>query len=172
MRLLVRSNDVVATRLEELAGVEALALLILASLDVLADALGEDELQVGVDVDLGDAQGDGLLDLILGDAGTTVQNEGQVAGLSLDLAQTLEGKASPVGGIHAVDVADAAGEEVDAQVSNLLALRRGQRARRWRSRRPRCRRCRRPRPRWTCPWSGQAQRASLVRSRLSWKVSS
>ena len=51
-----------------------------------------------------------------------MQNEGQVAGLGLDLAQTLEGKASPVGGIHAVDVADTAGEEVDAQVSNLLAL--------------------------------------------------
>ena len=69
-------HDVVATGLEELAGVEALALLLLASLDVLADALGEDELQVGVDVDLGDAQGDGLLDL-LGDAGATVQNEGR-----------------------------------------------------------------------------------------------
>ena len=28
------------------------------------------------DVDLGDTQGDGLLDLILGDAGATVQDEG------------------------------------------------------------------------------------------------
>ena len=120
--LLGAGNDVVATRLEELAGVKALALLILASLDVLANALGEDELQVGVDVDLGDTQGDGLLDLILGDAGATVQDEGQVAGLGLDLAQTLEGKASPVGRVHAVDVADTACEEVDAQVSNLLAL--------------------------------------------------
>ena len=51
-----------------------------------------------------------------------MQDEGQVAGLGLDLAQTLEGKASPVGGIDAVDVADTAGEEVDAQVSDLLAL--------------------------------------------------
>ena len=51
-----------------------------------------------------------------------MQDEGQVAGLGLDLAQALEGKASPVGGVHAVDVADAAGEEVDAQVSDLLAL--------------------------------------------------
>ena len=74
--LLGAGNDVVATRLEELAGVKALALLILASLDVLANALGEDELQVGVDVDLGDTQGNGLLDLILGDAGATVQDEG------------------------------------------------------------------------------------------------
>ena len=51
-----------------------------------------------------------------------MQDEGQVAGLSLDLAQALEGKASPVSRVHAVDVADTAGEEVDAQVSNLLAL--------------------------------------------------
>ena len=63
-----------------------------------------------------------LLDLILGNAGATVQDEGQVAGLGLDLAQTLEGKASPVGRVHAVDVADTAGKEVDAQVSDLLAL--------------------------------------------------
>lgn len=51
-----------------------------------------------------------------------MQNEGQVTGLGLNLAQTLEGKTSPVGGVHAVDVADAAGEEVDTQVSDLLAL--------------------------------------------------
>ena len=48
--LLGAGNDVVATRLEELAGVKALALLILASLDVLAGGLSKDQLALGVDV--------------------------------------------------------------------------------------------------------------------------
>ena len=86
-KLLGASHDGVATGLEDLTRVEALALEVLAGLDVLTGGLSEDKLEIGVDVDLGDTQGDGLLDLILGDAGATVQNEGQVAGLGLDLAQ-------------------------------------------------------------------------------------
>lgn len=135
------------------------------------DALGEDELQVGVDVDLGDAQGDGLLDLILGDAGATVQDEGQVAGLGLDLAQTLEGKASPVGGIDAVDVADAAGEEVDARSAICLhsAGSASSPLEVTPSSVP-------PMPPTSAsmdmPLEWASSTSSLVRSRLSWKVSS
>ena len=121
--LLGAVDDGVAARLEELARVVALALLVLAGLDVLAGGLGEDDLEVGVDVDLGDAQRDGLLDLVDGDAGAAVEDERQVAGQGLDLAQALEGQAGPVLGVDAVDVADAAGEEVDAQVGDGLALR-------------------------------------------------
>ena len=120
--LLGARNDGVATGLEELAGIEALALFVLASLDVATHASSEDELEVGVDVNLGDTEGDGLLDLILGDAGAAMKNEREIAGLGLDLTKTLEGKASQVGGVHAMDVADAAGQEVNAQVSDLLAL--------------------------------------------------
>ena len=60
---------------QQLAGVEALALLILASLDILAGSLSEDQLALGVDVDLGDAQADGLCDHVVGDAGAAVQDQ-------------------------------------------------------------------------------------------------
>ena len=56
--LLGAGDDGVAAGLEELARVVALAVLVLAGLDVLAGGLGEDELEVGVDVDLADAEGD------------------------------------------------------------------------------------------------------------------
>ena len=120
--LLGALDDGVAARLEHLARIVALALLILASLDVLTNALGKDDLEVSVDVNLADAHGDGLLDLVDGDAGAAVENEGQVAGLGLDGGELVEGEALPVGRVEAVDVADAAGEEVNAEVSNLLAL--------------------------------------------------
>lgn len=97
-------------------------LLILASLNILANGPGIDNLKVGVDVDLGNAKRDGLLDLVLGNASTTVQNQREVTGESLDLAQALEGKALPVFRIQTVDVTNTASEEVDAQVGNLLAL--------------------------------------------------
>ena len=60
--------------------------------------------------------------MVNGDAGAAVENEGQVAGQGLDLGQTVKGEAGPVGGVQAVDVADAAGQEVDAQVGDSLAL--------------------------------------------------
>ena len=115
-------DDGLLAREEELAGVKALALLVLALLDVLARGLGKDDLKVGVDVDLGDAELDGLLDLVQGDAGATVQDERQVAREGLDLAEALEGETLPVGRVDAVDVADAAGKEVDAEVGDGLAL--------------------------------------------------
>ena len=54
--LLGASHDGLATGLEHLAGVEALALEVLAGLDVLTGSSSEDELQVGVHVDLGKAK--------------------------------------------------------------------------------------------------------------------
>ena len=51
-----------------------------------------------------------------------MENERQVAGQSLDLGETVHGEAGPVIGIQAVDVADAAGEEVNAEVGDGLAL--------------------------------------------------
>ena len=42
--------------------------LLLASLDILAGSLSEDQLALGVDVDLGDAQADGLCDHVVRDA--------------------------------------------------------------------------------------------------------
>ena len=60
--LLALVNDGLSAGSQQLAGVEALALLILASLDVLAGGLSKDQLALGVDVDLGNTQADGLLD--------------------------------------------------------------------------------------------------------------
>ncbi len=65
---------------------------------------------------------DGLLDHGGRDAGAAVENERQIAGQGLDLGQTVHGQALPVIGIQAVDVADAAGEEVNAEVGDGLAL--------------------------------------------------
>ena len=48
---------------------------------------GESQLALGVHVDLGDAQGDGLLDHLGGDAGAAVKHQGHGAGLLLDLGQ-------------------------------------------------------------------------------------
>ena len=50
--LLGANNDSLASRLDELARIVTLALLILASLNILANGLGIDNLKVGVDVDL------------------------------------------------------------------------------------------------------------------------
>ena len=120
--LLGAGDDGLATGLEELARIVAFALLVLAGLDVLTRGLGEDDLQIGVDVDLGDAAGDGLLDLVLGDAGAAVEDEREIARQGLDLGQTVEGETRPVGRIQTMDVTDAAGEKVDAQIGDLLAL--------------------------------------------------
>ena len=51
-----------------------------------------------------------------------MKDERQVADQVLDLLQAVEGQALPILGIQAVDVADAAGEEVDARVGDGLAL--------------------------------------------------
>src|SRR5699024_2672610 len=83
-------HDGVSARLEQLAGVVALALLILAGLDVGAGCLSKDELAVGVDVDLADAQADGLLNHGVGNAGAAVQDQRNVVGGLVDAVESLE----------------------------------------------------------------------------------
>ena len=51
-----------------------------------------------------------------------MEDERQVAGLGLDGGQLIEVQASPVRGVGAVDVADAAGQEVNAQLGDGRAL--------------------------------------------------
>ena len=75
---------------QELSRVKALALLILACLDVLSGRLCEYKLALGVYVDLGNAQRDGLFDHVIRDTGTAVQYQRHIAGLLLDLIQCLE----------------------------------------------------------------------------------
>ena len=117
--LLALVDDGLRAGSQQLAGVEALALLILASLDVLAGGLSEDQLALGVDVDLGDAQADGLCDHLVGDAGAAMQDQRNVIGGLVDAVQSLEVQALPVGRVDTVDVADAGCQEVDAQIGDL-----------------------------------------------------
>ena len=91
-------HDGVGARLQQLAGVIALALLILAGLDVGTGGLSKDQLAVGVDVDLADAQADGLLDHLVGDAGAAVQDQRNVVGGLVDAVQSLEVQALPLAG--------------------------------------------------------------------------
>ena len=83
--------------------------------DILAGSLSEDQLALGVDVDLGDAQADGLCDHVVRDAGAAVQDQRNVIGSLMDAVQSLEVQTLPVGGVDAVDVADAGGQEVPEQ---------------------------------------------------------
>ena len=85
--LLALVDDGLSAGSQQLAGVEALALLILASLDILAGGLSKDQLALGVDVDLGDAEADGLCDHLVGDAGAAVQDQRNVIGSLVDAVQ-------------------------------------------------------------------------------------
>ena len=78
-------------------------------------AAAKAQLALRVDVDLGNAQADGLFDHVIGDAGAAVQHQRNVVGGVVDFVQRLKVQAFPVGRIHAVDVADAGSQEVDAQ---------------------------------------------------------
>ena len=51
-----------------------------------------------------------------------MQDQRNVIGSLVDAVQSLEVQTLPVGGVDAVDVADAGGQEVDAQISDLCAL--------------------------------------------------
>ena len=76
--LLALGLDGLCAGSQQLAGVEALTLLILALFDVLAGGLSKHQLALGVDVDLGNAQADCLCDHLVGDAGAAVQDQGDV----------------------------------------------------------------------------------------------
>ena len=51
-----------------------------------------------------------------------MQDQRNVVGSLVDAVQCLEVQALPVGRVDTVDVADAGGQEVDAQISDLCAL--------------------------------------------------
>ena len=116
------SLDSLEAGCEKLSGVEALALEILARLDVLSGSVSESELALGVDVDLGNAEGDSFLYHVCGDACAAVENEGHLAGELLDVGENIKSQALPVCGILAVDVADARCEHIDAEISDHLAF--------------------------------------------------
>ena len=114
-------------RLEEFAGIVALFLVGAARIGFAGRAVfdggrGEDELAVGVDVDLGHTALDGFADLVVGDAGAAMEDEGDTTGRLLDLFEGVEVEAVPVFGIDAVDVADTSSEEVDAEGDDLGAF--------------------------------------------------
>ena len=77
---------------QQLAGVIALALLVLALFDVLAGRRGESQLALGVDIDLGNAQGDRLANHLGRDAGAALpagRSYGGTGGSTLALAEYL-----------------------------------------------------------------------------------
>ena len=115
-------NDALCAGSEELTRVIALALDILACLDVSSGLLCESELALSVDVDLGDAASDGILDHSIRNTGAAVQNQRHIADFSLDIIENVEAKSRPSFGIFAVDVADACCQHCDAEISDGLAL--------------------------------------------------
>jgi hypothetical protein len=104
--------DRFATRLQKLARIVALFEVLGGRIGFAGGAIGdgrrrEDELAIGVDVDLADAMGDRFADLIVGDAGSAMENERDVVGGFVDLLKRIDMEALPIGRIDAVDVADA-----------------------------------------------------------------
>ena len=72
----MRRNNILLVGLVSTIGVADLAgQVVVLGNHVLADTLGVGELHVGVDVDLDDSVGDGVLELLLGGAGTTVEDK-------------------------------------------------------------------------------------------------
>src|SRR5699024_4809459 len=92
---------------QELTMVIALAFLILACLDILSGSSSKCELALGVHVDLGNAEGNCLLDHISRDSGAAMKNQRKISGELLDGVQSLKGKSLPVCRIFSMDVADA-----------------------------------------------------------------
>ena len=112
---------------EEFAWVIALGSVLsgwgsLAGFAVFFDRTGEDELALGVDVDLADAVFDGVGDLVIWDAGATVENEWDVAGSLVDFIKGVEVEAFPASWIETVDVADTGSEEIDSEFDHLGAF--------------------------------------------------
>ena len=117
--------DGLVSRLEELSGIESLLVRIrsrLAGDAILDRGSGEDQLTIGVDIDLADTVGDGLADLLIGDAGSAVKDKRNVVRRGMDPLESIEVESLPIGRIDAVDVSDTGGKEVDAQSGDLGAL--------------------------------------------------
>ena len=107
---------------ENLSGVEALAGKILAGLDIASYGSGECDLALGVDVDLCDAERNSLLDHILRDACSAVENKGHIPDGSLDISEDVKAQTGPVSGVLAVDVAYTGSKHRNSEICDLLAL--------------------------------------------------
>ncbi len=119
--------DGLEARLEKLTGIVAFFLVLgsrigFAGFAIFDGRFSEDELAVGVDVDLGHTSGDGGFDLVIGDAGSAMEDEGDATGGFLNLGKGIKFEAGPIFGINAVDISNAGGEEVDAKGDDLLAF--------------------------------------------------
>ena len=77
---------------------------------------------LGVDVDLCDAERNSLLDHILRDACSAVENKGHIPDGSLDISEDVKAQTRPVSGVLAVDVADTGSKHRNSEIRNLLAL--------------------------------------------------
>ena len=75
---------------QKLTGVEALALLILAFLNILTGSGCEGKLALGVYIDLGNAQGNRFLDHVSRNTCAAMKHQGKVSGLALNGIQGLE----------------------------------------------------------------------------------
>ena len=84
------SHDRFCARFQEFTRIKALALFVLASLDVLACSLSEYDLALCINVDLSYAEIDGFLDHVVRDACTAVKYERHIACLLLDRIQCLK----------------------------------------------------------------------------------
>ena len=108
---------------EKLSGVKALTLKILACLDVLTGSSSESELALGVNVDLGNAERNSLLDHISGDTGTAVKNEGHIAGELVEVCAnkglSLEAEVGAIGGEE--DGVVGGGEVADPAECKMIA---------------------------------------------------
>ena len=60
--------------------------------------------------------------LVIGDAGAAMEDQRDPAGGLLDLLEGIEVEPIPIRGVDAVDVADAGGQEVNAERGDLAAL--------------------------------------------------
>ena len=106
--------------LEELARVIAFFLVRARGIRLAGSAVfdgrsSEDELAVGVDVDLRDAFFDGVDDLIVGDASAAMEDERDAAGGVLNVDEGIDVETSPISRIKAMDISDAS-----ASISSLL----------------------------------------------------
>ena len=75
--------DGLEARSQKLTRIKALALLILALFNILTGSSCEGKLALGIHIDLGNAQGNGLLDHVCRNACAAVEHQRKVSGLLL-----------------------------------------------------------------------------------------
>ena len=120
--LLDLSLDSLESGSEKLSGVKALTLLVLACLNVAACSVSEYELALCVNIDLSNAKGNSLLYHVIRDTCTAVEYEGHIANSLVYSFKSFKAESLPVVGIYAVDITDTGSEEINTEISDLLAL--------------------------------------------------